>query len=260
MLEYLVKICAELRSQFPLFFGKLQDESTFLPASEANIGVTLDVGKGLFIPVIKNAESLTLTDITKKLVDYEYKAFCNEFNEEDLMEGNFSISLMNINHDIIMSIPVIVPFQTGMLSLPAVYEELVMHNGEITVQKFINLGLAYDHRVINGRNATEFCEVLKTRIESPENVRSSESDIRLQLEMPYVPPQTEREKLIASIWQEVLKIEQIGLNDNFFKLGGNSFMSLTIISKLKKQGIKIFPAQFLQNPTIASLTKIAETQ
>ncbi len=165
--EYFVKTAGQLRANFPFFFGSLKDEKTFLPSEKANIGVTLDLGKGLFIPVVKDVESLTLIEVAEILADYKHMAFRNTFAEADLTGGNFSVSL-NTDEGIVTSVPVIAPSQTCMLSLAAVYQEVILRDNKTVVKNMINLGVAYDHRVINGCDAVSFCNAIKSRIESPE--------------------------------------------------------------------------------------------
>jgi 2-oxoglutarate dehydrogenase E2 component (dihydrolipoamide succinyltransferase) len=164
--ELLVKIVAGLRPQFPFFFGTLVDKHRFAPAEAAHIGVTIDLGKGLFVPVVLDAAARSLTEIADTLMDYRIKAFRNTFKEEDLRGGNFSISL-NTEPDTVFVLPVILPEQTCMLSLSAVHEELFLTAEQtVATRSYVTLGLAYDHRVINGYESVQFVKAIKAQIES----------------------------------------------------------------------------------------------
>jgi amino acid adenylation domain-containing protein/non-ribosomal peptide synthase protein (TIGR01720 family) len=78
---------------------------------------------------------------------------------------------------------------------------------------------------------------------------------RPQLKNPYMAPESEIEQTLASIWQELLGIEQVGIRDNFFELGGDSLLALRIISKARQAGLHFAPKQFFQSPTVAGLAE-----
>ena len=165
LLEALVWLTGRLRSSYPHFFGQVIDDESFLPAKTAHIGVTLDQGRGLFVPVVRDVDQLTLEQVAETLDEYRYHAFRGEFEESSLGEGAFSVALI-AEPDVVFSVPVILPGQVCMLSLCAVMEELVFDDGEVRARRVIHLGLAYDHRFINGREAGAFCRDLKNAIES----------------------------------------------------------------------------------------------
>ena len=164
LLEALVWLTGKLRSGHPHFFGHVIDEESFLPATAAHIGVTLDQGRGLFVPVVRDVDRLTLEQVAETLDEYRYRAFRGEFAEPSLGEGAFSVALI-AEPDVVFSVPVILPGQVGMLSLCAVMEEFILDDGEIRARRVTHLGLAYDHRFINGREAGAFCRELKNAIE-----------------------------------------------------------------------------------------------
>ena len=164
LLEALVWLTGRLRSSHPHFFGHVIDDESFLPAKTAHIGVTLDQGRGLFVPVVRDVDRLTLEQVAETLDEYRYHAFRGEFEESSLGEGAFSVALI-AEPDMVFSVPVILPGQVGMLSLCAVVEELVLDDGEVRARRVTHLGLAYDHRFINGREAGAFCRELKNAIE-----------------------------------------------------------------------------------------------
>jgi 2-oxoglutarate dehydrogenase E2 component (dihydrolipoamide succinyltransferase) len=164
--DLLVFILRELPSQFPFFFGSLQDDSTFVPSTAGNIGVTFDLGHGLFIPVIKETVQLSLNDIAKKMMGFRMKAMRKSFRSEELSGGDISISI-NMDVDTLLVIPIILQPQTCMLSLGAIQSELALNeNGVPVVHRYFQLGAAFDHRVINGFEANAFLNAIKKRIES----------------------------------------------------------------------------------------------
>ncbi len=164
LLEALVWQAGRLWSRHPQCFGTAIDEHRVLPATAAHIGVTLDQGHGLFVPVVRNADQQTLEQIANTLDEYRYNTFRGEFEESALSDGVFSVALIT-EPDVVFSMPVILPGQVCMVSLCAVVEELVLDGGEVRVRRVTHLGLAYDHRFINGREASAFCRDLKNAIE-----------------------------------------------------------------------------------------------
>ena len=82
--------------------------------------------------------------------------------------------------------------------------------------------------------------------------------IRESLGKEYVAPSTEREKILADIWKNLLGSEEIGIKDNFFELGGDSILTIQVVARAKQAGLKITPKQLFEHPTIESLAEVAE--
>ena len=166
--DLLVWIVSRLPAEFPWFFGALGDDLRFRPSAAGNIGVTFDLGHGLFIPVVKNAAVLTLKETAKTMMSFRLKATRNSFHAEELSGGDLSISI-NMDADILLVQPIILPPQTCMLSLSAVQSELALDaEGRPVARRCIQLGVAFDHRVINGYQANAFLNAIKARMEKPE--------------------------------------------------------------------------------------------
>lgn len=163
--ELLVQQVALLQPQYPLFYGGLAEPGRFLPADGAHVGVTMDGGRGLFIPVVRDAAARSLPEIADTLMDFRIKALRNSFQPEDLAGGAITISL-NVEPDTLFVLPIILPDQAAMLSLGAEQEELYLaEGGAVARRRFVTLGLAYDHRVINGYEAAQWMKALKAQVE-----------------------------------------------------------------------------------------------
>jgi amino acid adenylation domain-containing protein/non-ribosomal peptide synthase protein (TIGR01720 family) len=80
-----------------------------------------------------------------------------------------------------------------------------------------------------------------------------------KLDESYIPPRTQREILLAQIWSEVLGAKRVGIHDNFFELGGDSILSIKIMARANRAGLKLLPRQFFQHPTVAGLAAVAGT-
>jgi 2-oxoglutarate dehydrogenase E2 component (dihydrolipoamide succinyltransferase) len=166
--ELLVKAVGGLRERFPPCFGGYQEGGTVSVAPGAHTGITLDLGQGLYVPVIKHADTRSLAGIADTLAGFRISALRGSFREADLAGGNITISLSN-DADTVLARPIIFPGQTCMLCLCGTQEELYRTSaGDIAVRHFFNLGLTYDHRVINGREASEFLHELKSALSEPD--------------------------------------------------------------------------------------------
>ncbi len=165
--DLLVWIAARLPEEFPFFFGALGEGLHFVPSKSGSIGVTFDVGHGLFIPVVKNAGAMPLADIAKTMMGFRMRAARNSFRAEDFSGGDLSISL-NMDAGVVFVQPIIQPPQTCMISVGAVSSELALDaDGKPIARRFIHLGAAFDHRVINGFHANAFLNAIRQRLESP---------------------------------------------------------------------------------------------
>lgn len=159
--ELLVKAVAALRGRFPLMFARMAPDGSARLRDGANVGVTLDIGRGMYIPVLKGAERLTIAQIADTLMDFRISALRGEFTEGDLSGGNITISL-HTDEDVVLARAIIHPDHACILCLCGVQDEVRLdEGGEPRVRRHANLGLSYDHRMINGRGATDFLRELK---------------------------------------------------------------------------------------------------
>lgn len=162
--ELMIYTISSFHKKHPYFFGKILENNFFENSLNPNVGITLDIGEGLFIPVIKESNKLTIKDIAKQLTLFKLKALRNSFKNEELQNSNFTISL-NMDKDTIFVKPIIFPGQTSMLSVNAIQKEVVLSNHEVKEEEYLNLGLAYDHSIINGFEANSFLTDVKNYIE-----------------------------------------------------------------------------------------------
>jgi len=133
--------------------------------------VTLDAGQGLYVPVVKDADTRSLAEIADVLADFRISALRGSFRESELAGGNITISLSN-DPDIVLARPIIFPGQACMLCLCGTQQELYLSDAEqIAVRHYANLGLSYDHRVINGRDAALFLRGIKNAMAEPGTLR-----------------------------------------------------------------------------------------
>ncbi len=150
--ELFVQRVAALHAGFPRFFSSI-DGTTAIEAEAPHIGVTVDLGEGLYVPCLHDAANLTLRDIATRLTAYRIAATKGGFDERDLTGANFVITL-HTDGDVVLAIPFVFPGTACALAVTAPSDGTQAH-----------IGLAYDHRLINGRDAALFLKALKNSVE-----------------------------------------------------------------------------------------------
>jgi 2-oxoglutarate dehydrogenase E2 component (dihydrolipoamide succinyltransferase) len=168
--ELLVKCIAVLHAEFGLFFAGLGDDGAAVPSDTPRVGVTVDVGTGLSVPVVTDGHALSLPDIGRVLAGFRVRALRRRLSETDLADANIALAL-NDDDGIVAAQPLILPPLVCMLNLCSVQQELrLCEGGEIGVGHYFHLGLAYDHRLINGREAALFLRAIKAITEDQDRM------------------------------------------------------------------------------------------
>ncbi|WP_066937552.1 2-oxo acid dehydrogenase subunit E2 [Microtetraspora fusca] len=164
--ELVVKAVGGLLDAFPLFFAAPAEGLRARRATAADVGVTVDVGRGLFIPVVRDAGGRSLAEIARDLTGFRRTALEGAFRESDLRGGVITLTLHT--HDgVAVATPIVFPGQTCALALTAPRSEVVQDGAGFAVRKVCGLGLSYDHRFVNGREAAKFLAAIRTALETP---------------------------------------------------------------------------------------------
>ena len=131
-----------------------------------DIGVAVGGGKGLVVPVIRNAESLGLAQIESTIADFGQRAKKNQLKLDELLGGTFSITNGGV-YGSLLSTPIVNPPQSGILGMHGIKERPVAVDGEVVIRPMMYVALTYDHRIVDGREAVGFLVRVKECIESP---------------------------------------------------------------------------------------------
>jgi 2-oxoglutarate dehydrogenase E2 component (dihydrolipoamide succinyltransferase) len=134
-----------------------------------DVGIAIGGGRGLVVPILRNAENLSFADIEKKIGDFAKRAQANKIDLSELQGGTFTISNGGI-YGSMLSTPIVNPPQSGILGLHAIQERAVVLNGEIVARPMMYVALTYDHRIVDGREAVTFLKRVKDVIENPERI------------------------------------------------------------------------------------------
>ncbi|RMI89254.1 hypothetical protein BIU87_31335 [Streptomyces sp. ZS0098] len=167
--EAVVKAVAAAHPAFPHLFGTLVDERTVRLADTVDIGVTVDAGNGLYIPVLRDCAGRSLADLSDDLMDFRMKAFRAEFTAGELSGGCLSVSL-NTEPGVLFVQPIVMAPQLCMVSVGGRLTRLVLEDGVPASTTVVTLGLAYDHRVVNGRDAVAFLRAVADALHDAERL------------------------------------------------------------------------------------------
>ena len=135
----------------------------------ADISVAVSAPNGLVVPVIRDAQDLTVAGIEKTIGDFGKKAKAGTLTMDDMKGGTFTISNGGVFGSL-MSTPIINPPQSAVLGLHRIEERPVVVDGQIVIRPMMYLALSYDHRIIDGREAVTFLVALKNAIQDPTRI------------------------------------------------------------------------------------------
>jgi 2-oxoglutarate dehydrogenase E2 component (dihydrolipoamide succinyltransferase) len=134
-----------------------------------DIGVAVGGGKGLVVPVLRNAERLSFAEIEKAIAALATRAKNNKLKPEELQGGTFTISNGGI-YGSLLSTPIVNPPQSGILGLHTIQDRPVARDGNVVIRPMMYVALTYDHRVVDGREAVTFLKRIKEVVEAPPRI------------------------------------------------------------------------------------------
>jgi 2-oxoglutarate dehydrogenase E2 component (dihydrolipoamide succinyltransferase) len=147
-----------------------------------DISIAVSAPKGLVVPVIRNAESLSMADIEKKVVELATKAKENKLTIEEMTGGTFTLTNGGVFGSL-MSTPIINIPQSAILGMHKIQERPVAINGQILIKPMMYLAVSYDHRIIDGRESVSFLVRVKEMLESPEQLLFGKDPLKALLEL-----------------------------------------------------------------------------
>ncbi len=131
-----------------------------------HIGIAVGTEKGLVVPVVRDADALSLSDIEKTIAGYGKKARDGQLKIEDMQGGTFTITNGGI-YGSLMSTPILNAPQSGILGMHKIQDRPVVVGGKVEVRPMMYLALSYDHRIVDGREAVTFLVRVKEALEDP---------------------------------------------------------------------------------------------
>jgi 2-oxoglutarate dehydrogenase E2 component (dihydrolipoamide succinyltransferase) len=180
-MSFFAKACCFAIAEWPAV-NSLIDGENIVYHNYCDISIAVSAPKGLVVPVIRNAESLSMAEIEKAVLDLATKARDNKLTIEEMTGGTFTITNGGVFGSL-MSTPIINIPQSAILGMHKIQERPVVVNGQIVIKPMMYLALSYDHRVIDGRDSVSFLVRVKEMLENPEQLLFGKDPVKALLEL-----------------------------------------------------------------------------
>ena len=180
-MSFFAKACCFALQEWPAVNAYL-DGDEIIYHDFCDISIAVSAPKGLVVPVIRNAESLSMAEIEKKVIELATKARDNKLALEEMQGGTFTITNGGVFGSM-MSTPIINIPQSAILGMHKIEERAVVINGQIVARPMMYLALSYDHRIIDGRESVSFLVRVKELLENPELLLFGKDPVKTLLEL-----------------------------------------------------------------------------
>ena len=163
-----VKAAVESLKKFPVVNASI-DGDDILYHGYFDIGVAVGSERGLVVPILRNAEQLSLAEIERQIRDFGERARTGKLTIEELTGGTFTISNGGIFGSL-LSTPILNPPQSAILGMHKIQERPVAEKGQVVIRPMMYLALSYDHRIVDGREAVQCLDTLRLSLEDPNRL------------------------------------------------------------------------------------------
>jgi 2-oxoglutarate dehydrogenase E2 component (dihydrolipoamide succinyltransferase) len=167
-MSFFVKAVVSSLQEFPAVNAEIRDEN-IIYKNHFDIGIAVGTEKGLVVPVLKNADSMTFGDIEQNIVELSTKAKEGSLTMDDLTGGTFTISNGGV-YGSMLSTPIINRPQSGILGMHNIQKRAVVVDDEIVIRPMMYLAFSYDHRIIDGKESVGFLVSIKNLLENPSKL------------------------------------------------------------------------------------------
>ncbi len=167
-MSFFVKASAEALKRHPDINASI-DGDDIVYHGYCDIGIAIGTERGLVVPILRNAEYMTLAEIETYIVEFSEKARNAKLEMEDITGGTFTISNGGVFGSM-LSTPILNPPQSAILGMHRIQDRPVVENGEIVIRPIMYLALTYDHRIVDGQSAVTFLATIKELLEEPASM------------------------------------------------------------------------------------------
>ena len=165
---FFVIAAVQALKKFPIVNASIDGDDVVYHGYQ-DIGVAVSTDRGLVVPIIKDADTKSLPELEKSILNYSEKARDSKLTIEEMQGGTFTISNGGVFGSL-LSTPILNAPQTAILGMHAIQERPVAINGEIVIRPMMYLAMSYDHRLLDGKEAVRFLVSIKEQLESPERL------------------------------------------------------------------------------------------
>jgi 2-oxoglutarate dehydrogenase E2 component (dihydrolipoamide succinyltransferase) len=167
-MSFFVKAAVAALKKYPVLNASV-DGKDIIYHGYFDIGVAVGSPRGLVVPILRNADQMSIADIEKQIADFGARARDGKLTLEEMTGGTFSISNGGVFGSM-LSTPIINPPQSAILGIHATKDRAVVENGQIVVRPMNYLAMSYDHRIIDGREAVLGLVAMKEALEDPQRL------------------------------------------------------------------------------------------
>ena len=167
-MSFFVKAAIEALKAFPAVNAEIRGQDVVYK-DYYEIGVAVGGGKGLVVPVVRDADRLSFAEVERTISELAARARENKLQLHELEGGTFTISNGGV-YGSMLSTPIINPPQSGILGLHAIQKRAVVVDNQVAIRPMMYVALSYDHRLVDGREAVQFLVRVKECVETPERI------------------------------------------------------------------------------------------
>lgn len=165
---FFVRAATEALKRFPSVNASI-DGSDVVYHGYQDVGVAVSTEKGLVVPVLRDADQMSIAKVEATIAEYGAKAREGKLSMEEMTGGTFTITNGGVFGSL-LSTPILNPPQTAILGMHKIQERPIVENGEVVIRPMMYLALSYDHRLIDGKEAVQFLVAIKDMIENPAKI------------------------------------------------------------------------------------------
>ena len=165
-MSFFVRAVCSAMQQYPVINAAI-DGDDIVWSDDIDIGIAVSTPRGLVVPVLRRAQTLSAAQIETAIADFALRAKDTKLKLEELAGGSFSITNGGVFSSL-LSTPILNPPQSAILGMHQIQERPIAENGQVVIRPMMYLALTYDHRLIDGREAVQFLVAIKKALEAPE--------------------------------------------------------------------------------------------
>jgi len=165
-MSFFVRAVCQALQQFPIVNAAI-DGTDIVWQGDADIGIAISTPRGLVVPILRRAQTLSSAEIEAAIADFARRAREAKLTLEELSGGTFSITNGGVFGSL-LSTPILNPPQSAILGMHTIQERPIAENGQVVIRPMMYLALTYDHRLIDGRDAVQFLVAVKAALETPD--------------------------------------------------------------------------------------------
>ncbi len=165
LMSFFVKASIEALKRFPAINASV-DGKDIVYHGYYDIGIAISTERGLVVPILRDADQMTMAEIEQRIEDYAHRARGSRLTLEEITGGTFTITNGGVFGSL-LSTPILNPPQSAILGMHRIQERPVAENGQVVIRPMMYVALSYDHRLIDGREAVQFLVTVKEVLEDP---------------------------------------------------------------------------------------------